>query len=229
MREQDWLDKVEHLSSKWKNRCDSIHPTSDKYRLSRTIWDGIWIFSEWDFRILRYCMESNRNWMVFEAHQRLKVEGIIRGFWVEECARDGEIESLLTVDSDSTDVSKLRMVMRKGFPSISKMVKELKHKDVSWIKRNPEGLIRLFEMGNETSHMSVRLMLVPHVERNILQEIRHCVYEVSLCALRISMISWDKSHVEAIENECMETLTQLEHWFRKVFVITDAYGRACGP
>ena len=210
MREQDWLDKVEHLSSKWKDRCDLIHPTTDKYRLSRTIWDGVWIFSEWDFRILRYCLENNRNWMVFEAHQRLKVEGIIRGFWVEECARDDEIESLLTVDNDSTDVSKLRIVMRKSFPSISRMVKQLKCKDISWVRRNPEGLIRLFETGNETSHMSVRLMLMPHVERDILQEIRHCVYQVSVCALRISRISWNNSHVGAIESECKETLMQLD-------------------
>ena len=215
MREQDWLDRVEHLSSTWKDRCDLVHPTTYKYELSRIIWDGVWTFSEWDFKVLRHCLENNRNWMVFEAHQRLKVEGIIRGFWVEECARDDEIENLLTVDNDSTDVSKLRVVMRKSFPSVSTMIRELRRKDVSWIKRNPEGLIRLFEMGNATSHMSVRLMLVPNVERNILQEIRHCVYEVSLCALRISMISWDKSRVEAIENECTETLIQLDSQIRK--------------
>ena len=107
-------------------------------------------------------------------------------------------------------VSKLRIVMRKSFPSISRMVKQLKCKDISWVRRNPEGLIRLFETGNETSHMSVRLMLMPHVEGDILQEIRHCVYEVSVCALRISRNSWDNSHVGAIESECKETLIQLD-------------------
>ena len=51
---------------------------------------------------------------------------------------------------------------------------------------------------------------MPHVERDVLQEIRHCVYEVSVCALRISRISWDNSHVGAIESECKETLIQLD-------------------
>ena len=210
MREQDWLDKAEHLSSTWKNRCDLVHPPTDKYGLSRTIWDGVWIFSEWDFKVLRHCLENNRNWMVFEAHQRLKVEGIIRGFWVEECARDDEIENLLSINYESTDVGNLQLVMLKNFPRVSDMIKQLKRKDVPWIKRNPERLIRLFEISNETSHMSVRLMFTPNVPRNLLQEIRHCVYEVSLCALRISRISCDESHVGAIENECRETLIQLD-------------------
>ena len=89
MKEQEWLDKVEQLSSAWKDRCDLVIPTTAKYQLSRMIFEAVWRFNEWDLKILREILEDNRDWMVFEAHQRLKIEGILSGFWIEECATDG--------------------------------------------------------------------------------------------------------------------------------------------
>ena len=92
MGEQEWLDRVEQLSSTWKDRCALVFPPTDKYKLSRIIFEAVWRFNEWDLKILRECLEDNRNWMLFEAHQRLKTEGILRGFWVEECASDEELK-----------------------------------------------------------------------------------------------------------------------------------------
>ena len=61
MGEQEWLDRVEQLSSTWKDRCSLVFPTTDKYKLSRVIFEAVWRFNEWDLKILRECLEDNRN------------------------------------------------------------------------------------------------------------------------------------------------------------------------
>ena len=120
MGEQEWLDRVEQLSSTWKDRCALVFPTTDKYKLRRIIFEAVWRFNEWDLKILRECLEDNRNWMLFEAHQRLKTEGILQGFWVEECASDEELKKWLipllpvTPDVDRPSTFQSRFSDRAG-------------------------------------------------------------------------------------------------------------------
>ena len=63
MKEQEWLDKVEQLSSVWKDRCDLVIPTTAKYQHSRMIFEAVWRFNEWDLKILREILEDNRDWI----------------------------------------------------------------------------------------------------------------------------------------------------------------------
>ena len=210
MKEQEWLDKVEQLSSAWKDRCDLVIPTTAKYQLSRMIFEAVWRFNEWDLKILREILEDNRDWMVFEAHQRLKIEGILRGFWIEECAADDQLENLFCVDKGSTDIHKLKLVTRGNFPKVHKVISDLRRKEVPYVNKKREGFIQLYEEANGAAHMSVRLILSSYVEREVWSELRSCIFQMGVCALRISRISWDESHVNIIENEFKEALRQLD-------------------
>ena len=86
----------------------------------------------------------------------------------------------------------------------------LRRKEVSYVNKGREGFIRLYEEANGAAHMSVRLILSSYVEREMWSELRSCIFEMGVCALRISRISWDESHVNIIETEFKEALRQLD-------------------
>ena len=191
MSEREWLDKADLLLASWQARCDLVRPTIHRYQLSRSIWEAVWILWEWDLQILRQCEVDHKNWLVFEAHHRLKVEGIIRGYWIEECAEDEQIIKLLNIDLTSSDVHQLRIKMQGHFPRLPAMLKQLERYDVPWIKGKSARFHQLYESGNETAHMSVLLAQGHRIQRAIRPSIRHCVAEVGLCAMRIARISLD--------------------------------------
>ena len=210
MKEQEWLDKVEQLSSEWKDRCELVVPTTAKYQLSRMVFESVWRIIDWDLKILREILKDNGNWIIFEALQRLKFEGTLRGFWIEECATDDQIEGIVSIDESSTDLNKLKLVTRGHFPRVDKLLSDLKSKEVPFInKRNSMHKI-LYENAHDSAHMSVWLMHSSHVEREIWSDLRSCFFEMGICALRISRISSDKSHVNAIQKECEEVLRELD-------------------
>ena len=215
MGEQEWLDRVEQLSSTWKDRCALVFPTTDKYKLSRIIFEAVWRFNEWDLKILRECLEDNRNWMLFEAHQRLKTEGILRGFWVEECASDEELKNLVAVESFRPQNLKIRMAT--NFPKPQKIIADLRCKDVPYINKNSEKFLQLYQGGNDLAHMSAVLISSPLVDRGVYIEIKECLYQIGIGALMISRISWDESHVSIIENELGEALRQLDPLIQRDF------------
>lgn len=147
--------------------------------------------------------------MVFEAHQRLKLEGILRGFWLEECVSNDELEDLFDVDTDSS-LGTLKLVTHKNFPKIHKVVSDLERKDVKYIAKNAKAFVSLYEGANDTAHMSLRLMWSHFVQREVWSEIRECLYQIGVCALRISRISWDETQANSIENELREALKHLD-------------------
>ena len=210
MKEQQWLDKVEQLSSTWWGRCELVVPTTPKYQISRMIFDAVWQFNKWDLKILREIPQDSRDRIVFEAHQRLKIEGILRGFWIEECATDDQLENLFRIDKSSTNIDKLKLVTRGDFPKIHKVISDLKRKEVPYVNKRREGFIQLYEEANGAAHMSVRLILSSYMEREVWSELKSCVFQIGICALRISRISSDESYVSTIETELKEALTKLE-------------------
>ena len=178
--------------------------------ISRMVFEAVWRFNEWDLKILREILEDNRDWMVFEAHQRLKIEGILTGYWIEECATDDQLQNLFRVDKGSTDIDKLKLVTRGKFPKFHKVMSDLRRKEVPYVNKRREGFIQLYEEANSTAHMSVRLILSSYVEREVWSELRACIFQMGECALGISRISRDESHVNIIENEFKEALRQLD-------------------
>ena len=213
MSELKWLDKVEQLSTTWKDRCNLIPPTTNKYMFSRIIFEAVWRLNEWDLKILRECLKDNRDWTLFEAHQRLKLEGMLRAYWVEECATDDRLKKIIVVDKDSSLESQ-KLVTREKFPSVHKIISELKRKNVPYINQHSKTFISLYEGANDSAHMSLRLILTPLVERKVWPEIKECLFQVGICALRISRISSDKHHASIIENELMEVLRQFDSQFQ---------------
>ena len=208
MHELQWLDETERLSATWKTRCESVFPTTDRYTLSRRIFEAVWQFNEWDLKILRECLEDSRHWMLFESHQRLKIEGIIKGFWVEECTTDDEVEKLLAVNHDAS-LKGMKLVTQKNFPKVRTI---LSRKDLPpHLAKHSEAYKSLCEGANDTAHMSLQLVWMAEVnDRKVWPGIRECLYQIGMCAMRVSRISWDKSHVSVIENECKEALTRLD-------------------
>lgn len=210
MSKLEWLDKVEQLSATWKDQCNLVSPTNTRNELSRKIFEAVWRFNEWDLKILRECLEDHLDWMLFDAHQRLKLEGILRGYWIEECAADDRLKNLFIVDKKPS-LGSLKFKTRENFPNVPKMISDLKCKNVPYIAQRSKYFVSLYDGANDTAHMSLQLILSPLVvERKMWPEIRECLYQVGVCAIRISRISWDKSHVRNIENEFIETLKQLD-------------------
>ena len=215
MSELEWLDRVEQLSSTWKNRCNLVSLTTDRYRFSRMIFEAVWLLNEWDLKILRECLEDNRNWMLIDAHQRLKIEGILRGLWVEECATDERLKNIIIADKDSSSES-LKLVTREQFPKVRKILSDLERKDVPILPNFSNTFNSLYDGAHDTAHMSLRLILSSRVERKVWPEIKHCLIHVGTCAIRISRISRDNSHASIIGNEFVEAVNQLDSRIKKV-------------
>lgn len=214
MKELEWLDRVEQLSSTWMDRCDLVIPTTAKYQFSRMVFEAVWRFNGWDLKILRAISDGGQDWMIFEAHQRLKIEGILRGFWIEECATDNQLDALFRVNRDSTDIDKLRLVTKGNFPKFHKVISDLRCKDVPYVNKTREEFIQLYEGANGAAHMSVQLILSSYVDRKVWPELRSCLYQMGVCALRISRISGDKSHVRCIMDEFEEAVREFDSQFQ---------------
>ena len=209
MPERVWLDRIEHLSSTWKDRCDLVSPLTDRYKVSRMIYEAVWTFIEWDLKILRVCREDPRSWRVFDAHERLIIEGILRGFWVDECVTDARLEGLFAVD-ERKSIDSGRLVTRGNFPKVHKILFDLRSREVPYVNKRRESFTRLNKMFSATAHMSQHLILSPNVERPVFPEIKACLYDAGICAIRILRVSTDLDHVSIVESEFKEALRQLD-------------------
>ena len=209
MDEREWLDRVKNLSSAWRSRCDLVTPVLGKYQLSRLFFEQVWFLIEWDLETLRICTEDTRAWGVFEMHQRPKIEGILRGFWLEECASDQTIEDLVTVHYFNP--KDLKIKFNRNLPKIPKILSELSRKDVPFINERAEEFLRIYQSANDFTHMSVVSILSSRVARqDIYSEIRESLYQIGICALRISRISENRDNSRSIENALKETLIKLD-------------------
>ena len=220
MDEQEWLDRIKNLSSAWRDRCDLITPYLGRYQLSRLFFDQVWFLVEWDLGTLQICLEDARAWGVFEMHRRSKIEGILRGFWLEECASDQAIENLITIHS--FDPQYLKINFSSSFPKPSRMIANLKRKDVPYINKRANEFLKLYQSANDFAHMSVVSILGSRAvdRKGIHTEIKGSLFEIGVCALRISRVFEDKSHSRQIKTELEEELIELESQIQKLSHLT---------